>query len=66
MLYENSEARQPEMKQTLGCMQATDGSIVSAYVREAVRRAEEERPGAHSVTDIASCQMPTGCVMPFY
>ena len=25
--------------------QATDGSIVSAYVREAVRRAEEERPG---------------------
>ncbi|CAK0784038.1 hypothetical protein CVIRNUC_007241 [Coccomyxa viridis] len=26
--------------------QATDGSIVSAYVREAVRRAEEERPGA--------------------
>lgn len=28
-----------------GCVQATDGSIVSAYVREAVRRAEEERPG---------------------
>ncbi len=31
-------------------MQATDGSIVSAYIREAVRRAEEERPGDHSPT----------------
>jgi hypothetical protein len=33
------------MDDLFGCLQATDGSIVSAYVREAVRRAEEERPG---------------------
>ena len=36
-------------------VQATDGSIVSAYVREAVRRAEEERPGRPLPALMASC-----------
>ncbi len=35
-----------------GCLQATDGSIVSAYVREAVRRAEEERPGEGKLVSV--------------
>ena len=44
------------------CMQATDGSIVSAYIREAIRRAEEERPGEH-ITHSHCKQMLTGSLM---